>query len=117
VSFSNIIVKPFAFKGKTKQEVVDQLDQEFPITLKYNVELVDRVYARYPLIEKHQVGFIIKAVFVSFRELLILGKILNFYGLFYNARIFFTSELGADKIIRPRVKIKVATPPHRKKAD
>ena len=69
------IITPFFFKEHTHQEVVDDLNDQYPISLKHNEDLINRVHARYPLLDKFEVGVIVKAVFASFRDLLVLGKI------------------------------------------
>jgi len=103
-------VKPFYFKETNHQEVVNQLNNDHPVNLKYNEDLVNRVHARYPLIDKTQVSIIAKAIFQSFRDLLILGKVLNFNNLFFDTKLhFFDYHKGGH--ILPSLKIKISTPP------
>lgn len=104
------VVKPFYFSDQTHQQVVDQLNKDYPISLKHNQDLVERVYNRYPLIDKSEVGIIIKAVFSSFRDLLILGKVLNFNNLFFDAKLHFFNH-RRDGHILPSLKVRIATPP------
>lgn len=104
------VVKPFYFKDQEHQEVVDLLNSEYPVNIKYNEELVDRVYARYPLISKTEVSIIIKMVFQSIRELLILGKVLNFNNLFFDTKLHFF-DYRKDGHILPSLKVKISTPP------
>jgi hypothetical protein len=107
-------VVPFAFKDQTHQEMVDYLNDHYPISLKHNEGLVNRVHARYPLLDKSEVGIIIKAVFASFRDLLVLGKILNFNNLFFDAKLhFFNYRLGTR--ILPSLKVRISTPPKLRK--
>jgi hypothetical protein len=101
--------KPLVFKDQTNQQMVDQLNAERPISLKYNIDLVNRVHARYPLLEKSEVAIIIKAVFVSLRDLLVLGKILNFNNLFFNMRILIFSH-RRNGVIFPAIKVALDTP-------
>jgi hypothetical protein len=103
-------VKPFFFKDADHQEIVDQLNYEKPVNIKYNEDLVNRVHARYPLIDKTQVSIIIKAVFQSFRELLILGKVLNFNNLFFDTKLHFFDYRRGEHIL-PSLKVKISTPP------
>ena len=98
------------FKDQTNQQMVDQLNAERPISLKYNIDLVNRVHARYPLLEKSEVAIIIKAVFVSLRDLLVLGKILNFNNLFFDTKFYFYSY-RKNKVHLPSLKVKITTPP------
>lgn len=103
-------VKPFHFKNLTHQQVVDILNEEVPLNIKYNEDLVNRVYAKYPLIPKSEISLIIKAVFQSLRELLVLGKVLNFNNLFFNAKLHFF-DYRKDGHILPSLKVKISTPP------
>lgn len=105
-------LKTFSFKDKTHQQVVNLLNKEDPINLKYNEDLVDRVYARYPFIEKSQVSLIIKGVFQSFRDLLVSGETLNFNGVFFNTKLFFYIRKRSKN---PLAKIKISTPPKLKR--
>lgn len=103
-------VTPFYFKDISHQQVVDEINITHPINIKYNEDLVDRVYARYPLIDKTQTGIIIKAIFQSFRDLLILGKVLNFNSLFFDTKLlFFSHKRGV--VIFPALKVEISTPP------
>ena len=107
-------IKPFFFKNKSHQEVSDLLNKELPVNIKYNEDLVDRVHARYPFLSKTDVSLIIKAVFQSFRDLLVLGNILNFHNLFFNTKLHFFDYTQND-VTMPRVKVKIATPPKLRK--
>ena len=103
-------VKPFYFKDIEHQEVVNQLNNDNPVNLKYNEDLVNRVYARYPLIDKTQISIITKAIFQSFRDLLVLGKVLNFNNLFFDCKFHFFDYRKGGHIL-PSLKVKISTPP------
>jgi hypothetical protein len=90
--------------------MVDILNTDSPISLKYNENLINRVYARYPLIEKHQVSMIVKAIFQSMRDLLVLGKVLNFNNFFFDAKFHFFDYHKNGRIL-PSLKVKISTPP------
>ena len=105
------IVKPFFFKDLDKQDVVNILNKENIINLKYNEELVDRIHLRYPVISKTDVSIIVKAVFQSMRDLLILGKVLNFNKLFFDTKFHFF-EHRRDGNICSSLKVKISTPPN-----
>ena len=109
-------VVPFAFKDMTNQQMVDELNEKYPISLKNNEELVNRVYDRYPLLDKSEVGIIIKAVFSSFRDLLILGKVLNFNNLFFDTKLHFFDHRRDGRIL-PSLKVRMSTPPKLRKHD
>jgi hypothetical protein len=107
-------VVPFSFKDMTNQQMVDSLNENYPISLKNNEDLVSRVHARYPLLDKSEVGIIIKAVFSSFRDLLVLGKVLNFNTLFFDTKLHFF-EHRRDGRILPSLKVRMSTPPKLRK--
>lgn len=107
-------VKPFWFKDLTHQQVADHLNTEYPINLKYNEDLVNRVYNRYPLINKAKIGIIIKAIFQTIRDLMVLGKILNFHKLFFDTKLHFFDYRKNGHIL-PSLKVKISTPPNLRK--
>ena len=103
------VIKSFYFNN-TNQQVVDLLNKQKPINLKYNQDLIDRVHSRYSVISKTDISIIVKSVFQSFRDLLILGKVLNFNKLLFDAKLhFFTVRRNGH--ILPFLKVKVSTPP------
>ena len=104
------IVKLFFFKELSNQQMVDLINEDLPLNIKYNENLVDRVHARYPLIDKTQTSVIIKTIFQSLRELLILGKVLNFNNLFFDTKLHFF-DYRKDGHILPSLKVKISTPP------
>lgn len=104
------VVKPFFFKDLSHQEMVDLLNREKPVNLKYNEDLVNRVCDRYPLINRVQVALIVKAIFQSFRDLLVLGKVLNFNNLFFDTKLHFFDYRKSGHIL-PSLKVKISTPP------
>ena len=55
-------------------------------------------------------SIIIKTVFQSFRELLILGKILNLKGLFTDAKLFCYKTKTRTGDIVSVVRMKISTP-------
>jgi hypothetical protein len=107
-------IVPFGFKDQTNQQMVDYLNDNYPISLRNNEGLVNQVHARYPLLAKSEVGIIIKAVFASFRDLLVLGKILNFNNLFFDTKllVFTHTENG---VIFQALKVHITTPPKLRK--
>lgn len=103
-------VNPFTFKDLSHQQMADLLNNELPVNIKYNEDLVNRVYDRYPFINKSEVSVIVKAIFQSFRDLLILGKVLNFNNLFFNTKLHFFEHRRNGHIL-PSLKVKISTPP------
>lgn len=108
------IVKPFFFKDRSHQDIVDLLNIDHPINLKYNEDLVNRIHIRYPFLTKTQISIIVKATFQSFRDLMILGKVLNFNKLFFDTKLYFF-DYRRDGHIFPILKVKISTPPPLKK--
>jgi len=100
----------FHFRSNSNQEMVDRLNIERPINLKHNEELINRIHARYPVIDKSEVGIIVKAVFSSIRDLWVLGKVLNFNNLFLGAKLHFFQRPGGGRIL-PSLKVRLTTPP------
>ena len=103
-------VKPFFFQDLDHQEMVDLVNSELPISLKHNEDLINRVHARYPLISKTEVSLIVKGIFQSLRDLLVLGKVLNFNNLFFDTKLHFF-DYRRDGHILPSLKVKMSTPP------
>lgn len=101
----------------TNQQMVDYLNDNYPISIKHNEDLINRVHARYPLLDKSEVGIIIKATFASFRDLLVLGKVLNLANLFLNTKLLTFTHRRGD-VIFSAIKVHVSTSPKlRKDAD
>lgn len=107
-------VEPFYFKSLSKQDVIDMLNKDYPIKLKYNEDLIDRIHNRYPFINKTEVSIIVLAVFQSFRDLLILGKILSFNNFLFDMKLYFFDYCYKGHIV-PSLKVRVSTPPKMRK--
>lgn len=103
-------IKPYWFNDHTHQEVVDLLNKEHPVTLRYNEDLVNRIHAKYPLITKTEVSIIVKSIFQSFRDFMVLGKVLNFNNLFFNTKLHFFDYRKNGRIL-PSLKVRISTPP------
>lgn len=104
------IVKPFYFKDLTHQQMVDSLNYQYPISLRYNEDLINRIHLRYPSLNKPSIALIVTEVFQSFRALLILGKVLNFNTLFFDTKLHFFDYRKGGHIL-PSLKVKISTPP------
>ena len=106
--------RPFWFKDMTHKQMVDKLNEEHPINLRYNEDIVNRVHLRYPILNKSSISIIIKTVFQSFRDLIIMGNILNFHKLFFDTKILVFKYVKND-VISPALKVRISTPPELKK--
>lgn len=106
--------KSFYFKDKTHNNVIDLINTDFPISIEENEDLINRIYSRYPIINKSKISAIVILIFQSIRELLISGKILNFNNLFFDTKLFFYSYRYNNHIF-PALKVQISTPPRMRK--
>ena len=106
--------RPFWFKDMTHKQMVDELNEEYPVNLRHNEDLVNRVHLRYPILDKTSISIIIKTVFQSFRDLMVLGSVLNFHKLFFDAKLHFFDYRKNGHIL-PSLKVKISTPPNLRK--
>ncbi len=103
-------VKPFFFNNMSHKQAADLLNKENQIKLKYNEDLINRIWARYPLLKKSEIGIIVMAVIESMRELLVMGNVLNFNNLFFDTKFLFFRHTK-NGVILPALKVKISTPP------
>ena len=85
--FNNYSVIP---KDKTFDEIISDINKQYPIKLNNGEDLIERIHARYPLVSKTEIAVIINATFESIREFLIRGEIVSINGLFNNLIIKIT---------------------------
>lgn len=110
------VVKPFFFKDKTHQDIILEVNKSLPIYFKDHEDIINRIHKKYPLISKSDISLIVIAIFESIRELLILGKVLNFNKIFFDTKFYFFDH-SRDGAIFPSLKLKMSTPPPLKKYD
>lgn len=103
-------ITPFHFDGLSNQDMVDLLNNEYPINIKYNEDLINRICIKYPTLNKVEISIIVKSVFQSFRDLLILGKVLNFNNLLFDGKLLFYN-FNINGNIFPSLRVKISTPP------
>lgn len=96
-------IKEFFF---TEDNVLRELNTTLPIKLRYLEGLIERVYKRYPLLNKSEVAVIVKAAFEALRELLVSGCVLNFNKFVFDMKLHFFGDM-----LHPSVKVKLTTPP------
>jgi hypothetical protein len=107
-------IKPFKFKDISHKDMADILDKELPINIKYNEDLINRIHSKYPFVSKTETAIVVKTIFQSIRELLVLGKIINFHNLFFNTKLyFFDYNKNGNKM--PHIKVKSTTSPKLRK--
>ena len=100
------------FSGYTMEEFIELINHDHPIKLIDNIDLIDRVCIRYPYLTKAEISIIIKAVFESFRELVLSGKILDFKHFFHDMKLYlFLRHCKADpENPCPSMKIRISMP-------
>lgn len=82
-------VKEFSFLNLSKQDMVNFLNTEAPINIKTLEPLINRIYEKYPVIDKSKIAIIVKTVFEVMREFLVLGYVMNFNKLVFDWKLFF----------------------------
>lgn len=70
-------------------DIIKQLREAHPLSLRYNEDLIDRVYKRYPAIPKYKIAMIVKSFFEVLRGLFMMGDSITIQGLINN--LHFTS--------------------------
>lgn len=108
------VVKEFHFIGLSKQELSNILNKELPINIKSLEPIVNRVYEKYPVIDKSEVSLIIKTVFEAIREFLVLGYVINFNKLVFDMKLHFFQHVIGDKF-NTALKVKLKASPKFKK--
>lgn len=98
-------VKPFFFKenGENLQRSMD------PIKLSHHADIVERIYARYPYLDKTSIAHIVIATLEVSRILLLKGCILNLIKFVMDCKLHFFQHVE-DGIAYPSVKIRTSTP-------
>ena len=85
-------------------DFANEIDDLKPITLKYNNDIVNRVYNRYPFLPKYKVALIVKNTFIVIRSQLIQNKVLCFSGfiptLYFKFIKRFTNHQGNYPVLK-----------------
>ncbi len=109
-------IRAFYFNELSSEDLIKLVNSELPINIKHLEIIVDKIYTKYPLIDKAEISIIVRAVFESIREFLILGYIINFNKFFSNMRFYF-SEFVLKTQTFIGMKVQITTPPHIKDLD
>lgn len=105
----NKVDHEFHFRGISKEEFSKGINEEYPIEIRQLEPIIDRIHQKYPLIDKVQISLIVRAVFESIREFLILGYVINFNKFLTDMKLnFFTHVIGGR--ISPALRVKLKTP-------
>lgn len=107
-------IRSFFFTNSNNEDTYKTINKDLPISLKHNEDLIKRIHAKYPLLTKTEISIIVKLAFESIRELMILGKILNFNNLFFDTKFHFFAHRRNERIL-PALKVKISTPPPMRK--
>lgn len=78
---------------------------QFPISIAECADIVDRIYQRYPFVDKPIIALIVKSFFVCLRERLVVGDIITINGLFSHMHIIEFVRKGYRNI-----SVKLSTP-------
>ena len=62
--------------------MISLVNKELPINLNYNEDIINRIYDKYPLVNKKTIILVVNFTFIALRNFLIIGKVINFFNLF-----------------------------------
>ena len=97
------------YKNLTHEQMRDLINEKFPINLRYNEDLVDRVHKKFGSSTKTDVAIVIKAAFESVRDLIILNKTISLLKLFQSFRLFYYAYNAKEKLYTTAT-VKLVTP-------
>lgn len=86
------------YYSKPYQEIVDIINKELPISLKYNEDLVNRIHEKYPLISKAETAVIVKGVFQTMRDVLVSNQILHVASVFCHVKLKFFKRIESPAL-------------------
>lgn len=107
-------IQNIVYKDLSTQEVIDYLNEEMPIKLIYNEELINRIYNRYPNVSKKEITIVVKTFFKVLREKLLEGRAITLTPIFGMFRTYFSHYTLNNKTF-PSLKMKLTTDPKVKK--
>lgn len=90
---------------------MDQIKYSKNLNIKLNKinSIIDRIYDRYPLIEKWQIAFIVRSFFEEIRYLLVQGNKINIYNFVNNMKLDIRYGNFKNKDL-PIIKMSLSTP-------
>lgn len=94
----------YEFTNLSKEQLAAETRLEIPIKLKKIEDIIDKIHTRYPAASKSEITFVVKEVFETIRESLILGDTINFSRFLSDTKLYFFKR--RDKMI---VKVKLRT--------
>ena len=52
-------VNPFGFKDLDHEQVIEFMNEEYPVNIRYNEDLINRIHTRYPILDKASISVIV----------------------------------------------------------
>jgi hypothetical protein len=98
---------------KNDEEFINSINK-IPINLSEHPDIIDRIYKKYPIIDKKDISIIVKVSLEVLRELLILGNIINFNKIFFDFKLYIFKYVR-NGVIFPSLRVKLTTPPRIKR--
>ena len=87
--------------------MISLVNKELPINLNYNEDIINRIYDKYPLVNKKTIILVVNFTFIALRNFLIIGKVINFFNLFLNLKLyFFLNNWRKQSVVKIKAKIK-----------
>ena len=80
-----------------------------PVKLLDNSDLIDRVYQRYPYLNRGHLALIIQTTLTILRELLLKGRTISLRPLLPNFKLYIFQHIE-NGITYPAAKVKIGTP-------
>ncbi len=80
-----------------------------PIKLTQQTDLIDRIYKRYPYLNRGHLTLVVHTILTTLRELVLQGHIIVLRPLLPHLRLYVFPHIK-DNITYPAVKVKVGTP-------
>jgi hypothetical protein len=106
----DFVIKSFAFKNKSYEQLRNELNKKLPIKLKkYNNDLIKRVCERCTFLSPVDIKRIILGAFQSIRDLMVLRRIINFRTFLYDMKFNFFLHREKFKTY-PCVRMSLKTP-------
>ncbi len=101
---------PFYFKEDiSSEEIIKLINEKFPISIRNHEDLINRIYDRYPVVDKATIAIVVQNTFTCMREQLILGKKLTISSMFINMFLLFFAH-SANKRPTPAFSARLKTP-------
>lgn len=99
----------FYFRDLSNEELKNSVNNNYPIRISQLELIIDRIHHKYPSLDKSEISLVVRAVFESLRDFLILGYVINFNKFLSDMKLnFFTRVI--DGKIGSALRVKLQTP-------